>query len=295
MLVGFLESLEFCQPVDPSVLQYTNLQQHHLIPQMIASSFPVLFSQNNQVVAPVRTKPGTLQFGWCLHCTDDYQCLSSRFLHVLLLSIAYKFSLVCRSSHYQRMCTVWKNSISWTNDDDITTVVELLDNNQVLVAMSYMEETRLKFAELRGFIITIVRHLQQEHCTSVEVCEFLISLYHVQQYHFDNLPCSTLFDIYQVARSILCQKPVILSYKDGTSRLKTQSLHFEPYHLLTTSYVCQLYPNMSNQPVPATLLHEVRKVCGHVKTKPQVYKELREYLNSLHLCWQKSSGERICM
>ena len=61
------------------------------------------------------------------------------------------------------MCTVWRNGISWTNDDDITAVVELLNNNrQVLVAMSYMEESRVKFAKLRGSIITLVRHLQQE-------------------------------------------------------------------------------------------------------------------------------------
>ena len=65
-------------------------------------------------------------------------------------------------------------------------------------------------------------------------------------------PAVHLFDIYQVARSILHQKPVVLSYKDGESRLKTQSLYFEPYHLLTPSHVCQLFnPNMSNQPVPS--------------------------------------------
>ena len=142
------------------------------------------------------------------------------------------------------MCTVWKNDISWTNDDDITAVVELLDNNrQVSVAMSYMEETRLKFAELHASTITIVRHPQQEHCASVEVCEFLIFLDHVQQYPFDNLPCSTLFDIYQVARSILRQKPVILIVIKMAlySRLKTQSLHFEPYHLLCLSAIQPQY------------------------------------------------------
>ena len=159
--------------------------------------------------------------------------MSSSLLHASSLYIA------CRSSHYQHMYTVWKNGISWTN---MMTSLQLLNSStttdRVLVAMSYMEETLLKYAELRSSIISLVRHLQQEHCASVEVHEFLISPDHVQQYPFDSLPCGTLFDIYQVAHSILRQKPVILSYKDGKSRLRTQSLHFDPYTTSLLPFMC---------------------------------------------------------
>ena len=98
MLLGFLESLDFCRPVDHSVLQYTNLQTTTptdstadllFFPGLIQSERPDNLSQKLQ---------GTLQFGWCLGCVVDHQFLSSRFLHVLLLSVAYKFPLVCRSS-----------------------------------------------------------------------------------------------------------------------------------------------------------------------------------------------------
>ena len=136
MLIGFLESLDFCQQVDHSVLLYTNLQtttpSHStadllFFPGLIRSERPDSLIQQ-----------GTLQFSWCLGCMDDHQFLSSRFLHVLLLSVAYKFPLASRYacstslSGLQRMCTVWRNGIYWRNDDNITTVVELLNNNRCI-------------------------------------------------------------------------------------------------------------------------------------------------------------------
>ena len=217
MLIGFLESLDFCRSVDHSVLQYTNLQtttpsdstadQLLFFPGLIQSERPDSLIQR-----------GTLQFGWCLGCMDEYHFLSSRFLHVLLLSVAYKFALPCRHSPsaslsgLQQKCTVWRNGIYWRNDDNITTMVELINNNRwVVMAMSYNDKCPVMFAKLRGSLITLVRHLQQEHCAVVKVHEFLISPDHIRQYPFDDLPDTTLFEINDVARSILHQKPKLFS------------------------------------------------------------------------------------
>ena len=99
-----------------------------------------------------------------------------------------------------------------------------------------------------------------------------------------HLPDSDLFDIHHVARSMLLHKKVVPSYKDGHGFFKVQSLPFEPYHQLSSSSVCQLLnPVMTDQPVPAPLLHEVRKLCRHSKVDSLVYKELREHLDRLSL------------
>ena len=166
---------------------------------------------------------------------------------------------------------------------NVITVVELLNNNRwVLVAMLYSEESPVKFAELQSSLIWLVHHLQQEHCPSLEVCEFLVSPNHIQQYPFDDLPDTKLFNMYHVARLILHHNPVVLGCKDGQGYIETRSIHFEPYYLLTPAHVCQLFnPILSDQPVPAPLLHEVGKICHQSRMKPQVNKELREYLDSL--------------
>ena len=285
MLVGFLQSLNFCRPVEPSVLENTNLQTTPSHSTADLLFFPGLIQSERP---DSLIQQGALEFGWCLGCIDPNEFFSSRYLHVLLLSVAYKFPLSPSSSSVSglhRICTVWRNGIFWRNYDDITTVIELLDNNRwVLVAMSCDDSTPIEHAELRSSLIGLVRHLQQQYCPRLNVREFLISPDLIQRYPLDNLPDSDLFDIHHVAQCVLLRKSVIPSYKDGRGIFRIQSLSFEPYHQLSSSSVCQLLnPVMADQPVPAPLLHEVRKLCRHSKVDSLVYKELREHLDRLSL------------
>ena len=263
MLIGFLTSLDFCRPVDPKVLQYTNL--HTTLSHSTADLlfFPGLIQSER----PDRQQFGALEFGWCLKCMDPHEFLSSRFLHLLLLSVAYSFPLagrfnLCSSvSCLQRKCIIWRNGIFWRDDNNTCTVVELLDNNRcVMVAMSYT--STVEYAKLRGSLIALIHCLLHKHSPAPEVCEFLISPDLVRQYPIDTIPDTDLFDMCDVARSILQCKPVILSHGDGHGHLTTQSLPFEPYHLLAPCYVSQLFnPNMADHPVPGPLFQEVKQLC----------------------------------
>ena len=283
MLVGFLQSLNFCRPVEPSVLENTNLQTtpSHSTADLLFFPGLILSERPDSLVQQL----GALEFGWCLRCMDQHEFLSSRFLHVLLLSVAYKFPLASQGLH--RMCRVWRNGIFWRNYDDITTVIELVDNNRcVLVAMSCDDTSPVEHAELRSSLIGLVRDLQQQYCPRLNdyVCEFLISPDLIQRYPLDNLPDSDLFDIHHVARSMLLHKKVVPSYTDSSGRLPLTSLPFEPYHQLSSSSICQLLnPSLADQPAPCPLLQEVRQLCHQTKMKPQVYKELREHLDKLSL------------
>ena len=289
MLVGFLQSLNFCQLVEPSLLENTNLQTtpSHSTADLLFFPGLVQSKRPDNLI-----QQGALEFGWCLGCVEPEQYFSSRFLHILLLSVAYRFSQSVRrkvtsSLHgLQRRCTVWRNGISWTDSDNITTLIELLDNNRrVLVAMSCSKDRPMEHAELHSSLISLVHRLHQEHCPQVEVYECLISPSLVQQYPFNDLPDSDLFDIQDVAESILRRKPSVSSQSECCiGRLPTQSLPLEPYHLLSPSSVCELF-NCSNadQPVPTSLLHEITKHFSQLKMKSQVYKELREHLDRLSL------------
>ena len=287
MLVGFLTSLDFCRPVDPSVLQYTNLQTTPSHSRADLLFFPGLI-QSERPDSLVQL--GVIEFGWCLKCMDPHEFLSSRFLHLLLLSVAYEFPLASRFnprsaiSGLQRKCTMWRNGIFWRDDNNTCTVIELLENNRcVMVAMSY-ETSAVEYAKLRGSLIALIRCLLHKHCPAPEVCEFLISPDLVRQYPIDTIPDTDLFDMCDVARSILQRKPIVLSHGDGRRHLETRSLPFEPYHLIAPSYVCQLFdPNMADQPVPGPLLQEVRQLCYQTKMKQLVLEKLREHLDKLSL------------
>ena len=284
MLVGFLTSLKFCQPVDPSELEATNLATHTPEDQFLF--FPGLISSER----PPDLAP-SLEFGWCLGCRNPKSFFGSRFLHLLLLSVAYTFPLSNRRSHspLHRRCTIWRNGISWTDSDNITTLVELISNNQwVVVAMSSSKDRQIEHAKLRSSIISLVLNLHQNQSPNLEVCDYLISPSLVKQYPFNDLPSADRFDIQDVAVSILQRKPSIPSQSERCiGHLPIQSLPLEPYHLLSPSSVCDLF-NISNadKPVPVTLLHEIKKYCHQLNLRAKVYKELaqlREYLDKLSL------------
>ena len=285
MLVGFLTSLDFCRPVDPSVLQYTNLQTTPSHSTADLLFFPGLI-QSERPDSLVQ-QLGALEFGWCLKCMDPHEFLSSRFLHLLLLSVAYEFPLASRFNPrsaicgLQRKCTIWRNGIFWMDSKKTCTVIELLDNNRcVMVAMSYT--STVEYAKLRGSLIALIRRLLHKHSPAPEVCEFLISPDLVRQYPIDTIPDTDLFDMCDVARSILCDDPVVLSHGDGCGYLETQSLPFEPYHFLAPSYVSQLFnPNMADQPVPDHLLLEVRQFCHQLEGSLGKVSELRNHLDKL--------------
>ena len=271
-----------------TVLQYTNLQTTSSHSTADLLFFPGLIKSERP---DGLIQQGTLEFGWCLKCLNLYNFFSSRFLHVLLLSVAYKFPLAQVSSSFvcglQRTCTVWRNGIFWSNLDNITTVIELLDNNRcLLIAMSCNNTDRISLiehAKLRSSLIALVHHLQQLYCPCLNVHEFLIPPDLVRQYPKDNLPDTDLFDFHYVAQSMLLHKKGVPSYNGGPGYLTVGEFPFEPYHQLSSSSVRKLLnPTKANEPVLGPLYQEARKLC-HQLTESSKVSELREHLDKLSL------------
>ena len=77
---GFPTSMEFCHPVDSSVLQRIRTTRPHPL-RLQQRVFPILF----QLQQPCLIQDEILCFGWCLGCMDPQWFFSSRCLHVLLL------------------------------------------------------------------------------------------------------------------------------------------------------------------------------------------------------------------
>ena len=301
MLVAFLENLEFCHSFDRSSIT-TNLQaptasQPHT--SSGSSTSPLLFFPSKVLVnRPDNLTSGQqLSFGWCLGCKDhEYQYFSSRFLHVLLLRLAFTFPLASEdvpssSPHYglQRLCTVWRNGISWSNSVGITTLVELIEQCRwVVVLMSHREESRpVDIMRHRSAVIGLVLSVQQQFHPQLDTSECLLSSSLLQQWPLDHLPDTDLFAISHVVRSMLLRKPFILSYKDGSKQLSTQeALLHEPYHHLQPSSVCELMDSSkAEQHVPSDLLHEVKRFLEQ-SPQPQdrvLHKSVRECVDKLSM------------
>ena len=283
MLVGCLESMEFCHPVDPAALQDTNLKA--------TSSSPP--SRANYLFFPSHVekhRPDDLpspRFGWCLGCNDPHQFFSNRFLHVLLLRLTFKFPLASKnrllspSLHgLERQCEVWQNGICWKNVSGVSTIVEIVDLNRWVIVL--VSEKSREAAETCSSVIRMILDLQHQLCSAVvTTCECLISPSLLNRYPFDTLPDTDLFDLPTVARSMLLHHKFLLDRMKGKNEFSTnKALSCEPYYLLQPSSVCQLFnQSMASQPVPDPLLQEVLRYCQQPHQKPRDHKELREHVN----------------
>ena len=162
MLLGFLESLDFCRPVDPSVLQYTNLQTTPSQSTADLFFFPGLVQSERP---DNLIQQATLEFGWSLGCVDEHQFLSSRFLHMLLLSVAYKFPLASRFnpsssvSGLQRMCTVWRKALKarWQTVTNLSSYDSLQQSSMCVgTALQSRAHSRSPDDRLTGKLIAVL-------------------------------------------------------------------------------------------------------------------------------------------
>ena len=305
MLVWFLRSLEFCIPVDIKDI-FTNLSAttptaplSGVVPEgdtlMFFPSLVQVERPENENLFKFNEK---LSFGWCLTCIEPHQFFSPRFLHMLLLSIAFSYSLhkdgtVNQDISNNRLgihirCNVWENGISWTDTNGITSVVELIrQNKMVVIAMSSIDEASMPYsmaqAELRSNLIDLVHRLRSKHCYSVKASEFLLSPSLVESYPFDLVPDKETFKLEDLARSILRKEPFVLS-TDNEGRIGTKSIGREPYVLLHPYHVKELMDEASaEKPVSGTLLENMRleRICE--RRDFSNLGELRKFLDKMSI------------
>ena len=107
------------------------------------------------------------KFGWCLGCTDSHQFFSNRFLHILLLRLAFKFSLASKhipsSSSifgFERQCKVWQNGISWKSVSGVSTIVEIVGRNRWIIVLA--SEKSNEAAKIYSSVIRIILDLQKQ-------------------------------------------------------------------------------------------------------------------------------------
>ena len=214
MLVELMVRLEFCHPVSLSGI-LTNLQPISASMENSADIFlffPSLLIAKRPPIVASDDYSQLVGFGWCLGCMDyEYQFLTSRFLHVLLLRLAYSFPLPSRKyskGHnlygLEQMCTVWTNGILWNNSNGIKTVVEVIQQNRwVVVTMYHKKDTTCKpveYSKHRSAVIRLILELQKELAPDLDTFECLISPSLLQQSPPEHLPESDLFTFTDVAR-----------------------------------------------------------------------------------------------
>ena len=294
VLINFLLIFEFCHCVNLSG-STTNLVTYS--PSGDIEECFLFFPSLIDCCRP-SSLPGVsnFNFGWTICCRNpEHQSFTSRFLHVLLLRLAYTYPLAdADNSEMRSQCIVWTNGITWDNEKGIRTLVELIDYNQrVVVAMSHKTDSRpVECSKHRSAVIRLVLDLKQQICPSVETDEYLVSpslLNNWSEADWCASPSDNdLFPIENVAMSMFLHDEYILSLGCSASEdfATKDVLQFEPYYRLSPSSVCELMDSSkADEIVSHSLLREVKSRCQltQIEFEIQTHSSLKKRIDQFSI------------
>ena len=292
MIVNFLLSLEFCHVVDYTVL---NIIQTNVASPSSISEKLLFFS-----CLVLEDRPKNIQiskgYGWCLFCPRPNQFLSSRFVSLLLLHLAYTHCLKNRAigqlkanDRLQQLavsCNIWRNGIHWIKGVEV--VVQVTEHNRcvtVLVSESDPVLCNHIFSSLIKEIVT----LQKQLCPACYVEECIISPKSIKLALTSNIASLRVCPIQDVAHAIVTQQKEM--YDDEGLAVNVRDIvgQFEPYCTISPLLMRSMFDDkMANEFLSQEVVDYVMKICSTLKlkimvTKTTTYLSLRKQFNKFSI------------
>ena len=157
--------------------------------------------------------------GWYIECSREYDYFPPRFLHVLLLRLAFNFTLpVCNTKKGKnvdicsRRCIMWKSGIHWLMKTDVECVVEVVKQSKGVVVMIKSErefdaDCSCTFSEIVGKVLEV----KQEFCHSLIAKEYLIHPDDMSQDIIPSFKDLHLFDMKEVKEALTENQRAVVS------------------------------------------------------------------------------------
>ena len=225
-----LVSLEFCIPVDPSVLK---VEMRKLTQSEETSGwlfFPALISAKSMPPIPEDANTQSGRFlCWQLR-TSKKHSISARILQTILLRLAAHFVVQQRNEEgiWQHCCSIWWNGIAWQSKRGVDIAVHITNNRVIqVVGMSNMSADILchYLSDVISDILLTVHQLSP----NLAAAAYIVHLPKMTSLQEDvpDLPPKELFLVEDIRNSIAGHEDYTLSCKDTfglSSRLPVPDL-----------------------------------------------------------------------
>ena len=257
MIIGFLEHFEFCHQVGLNWLKV--IQSKHEVSNANDEYylFPALLTSEN--VPQVLHERSHYYCGWFMHSTVKEQFFTTRFLHVLLLRLAFLFALpqdnaLSTASEdetpvLKRSCTMWKSGITWHDTNGVSTHFEVRELNTVILIMSSMRGSEIHCVRLRAKLINAILKAKKDFCPRVDMEECMMEvesgsvIQAVQKCPSQSTKYSLKYISDRIStRDAKDHQDLLLVNPDGSPGKRiSELLYFEPYTLLTSDLITQMF------------------------------------------------------
>ena len=244
MLVQFLCHLEFCHEItDPEDLQLLHASCSPASPNERFFLFPGLVSIEAPADVWATDDQFVYQSGWILQCSQPNEFFTPRFLHILLLKLAFFFALSLEKQvdhpALQRKCSVWKNGIYWASRDGVECLVEVATPKQVHAMVRCLKGNEIDCVHLRSLVIRNILATLKQLYHDISTSETIIHPSSVSYpFKLDDKP--TVYCLHEVATAVCKAKPSVVSENRKLATLD-QLLYFEPYAQLGERILHELF------------------------------------------------------
>ena len=177
LLVQFLQYMKLCEVITIDFTKSLSTDKNKDVDSDQCIFVPALIRETKM---PEIEEP--LMFGWFLHCTNPHHFFLSRFLHLILLHLACKYSIHTHGANkFERDCKVWATGIYWMDTKGVQTLVELVDNNQSLVVLMRCQDGAInEMMKLVKSVIIEILTCKQQVLPKVDTCEYIINCSQLQ-------------------------------------------------------------------------------------------------------------------
>ena len=235
VIAAYLTHLEFCfrirdqhtlDMITKNEIHESTTEEYFFFPSLVSVENPTDVCQPHQSIG--------YECGWLYKCSKETEQLTTRFLHVLILRLAFACEppddpTETDSVVLLRSCSVWKHGIAWWTNDGIEVIVEVgLQCRWVAVMLRCPDAKKVECAELRSKVIHTVLKAKTDFCPAITMREYLIAPSSLK-YPFEGREL-TLYSMREVARATIEGKDYARD-TEGKNLISTpQLLPFEPYH-----------------------------------------------------------------
>ena len=277
MIVSFLSHLEFCQQIaeaEASVISGGQLGGSQQSSETFYF-FPALVSEDRPTESCQSIEQTHYKCGWSLQCIRSDQFLSPRFLHVLLLRLAFSFALAPETAEkdkacpvLQRRCNVWKAGIHWQNRDGVEAIVEVVEQNTaVTMVMGCLEGREVECAGLRSELIQAILATKERFCAAVELRESFIHPAELSSYPLKSSKLLPSFTITELAAAITEDKQVVTRKQGHGQQMLgiSELLYFEPYTCFNSTLLAEMFKTENSDKEVPDIFHLDAGKAAHSK------------------------------
>ena len=233
VIVEYMIHLEFCFRIkdqhtldmitNNQIYVSASTEEYYFFPALVRVENPIDVCQPHQSIG--------YECGWLYTCSQETEQLTTRFLHVLILRLAFacKPPVDPASVVLLRSCSVWKHGIAWWTNDGIEVIVEVgLQCRWVAVMMRCPNVKKVECSELRSKVISTVLKAKTDFCPAIAMKEYLIAPSSLK-YPFQGREL-TLYSMKEVAEATIEGKDFARD-SEGKNPIDIQQLlPFEPYY-----------------------------------------------------------------